>query len=87
MLRLKRVVPREASFKQNLCADIQGFSLHAAVRCAVDDRKPLDPGALPLSTALRKRRLCCLKASNLAPIQHVEDPRLDRPLFIPEDER
>jgi hypothetical protein len=33
---------REAGFKRNLCADIQGFSLHAAVRCAADDRKALE---------------------------------------------
>ena len=34
-------MPREAEFKQNLCADIDGFSLHAAVRCGADDRKAL----------------------------------------------
>jgi len=27
-------MPRNADFKQTLCADIDGFSLHAAVRCA-----------------------------------------------------
>ena len=26
-------MPRDADFKQTLCADIDGFSLHAAVRC------------------------------------------------------
>ena len=31
-------MPREKGFKQMLCADIGGFSLHAAVRCAADDR-------------------------------------------------
>jgi hypothetical protein len=35
-------MPREADFKQNLCADMQGFSLHAAVRCAADDRQALE---------------------------------------------
>lgn len=35
-------MPREADFNQNLCADMQGFSLHAAVRCGADDRKALE---------------------------------------------
>ena len=35
-------MPRETDFKQTLCADIDGFSLHAAVRCGADDRKALE---------------------------------------------
>ena len=35
-------MPRESDFKQHLCADIDGFSLHAAVRCAADDRQALE---------------------------------------------
>ena len=35
-------MPRETDFKQTLCADIDGFSLHAAVRCAADDRQALE---------------------------------------------
>ena len=35
-------MPREADFKQPLCADINGFSLHAAVRCGADDRQALE---------------------------------------------
>ena len=35
-------MPRDADFKQHLCADIDGFSLHAAVRCAADDRQALE---------------------------------------------
>ena len=35
-------MPREKGFKQMLCADIDGFSLHAAVRCAADDRQALE---------------------------------------------
>jgi hypothetical protein len=31
-------MPRQTKFKQSLCADIDGFSLHAAVRCGADDR-------------------------------------------------
>ncbi len=35
-------MPRDACFKQHLCADIDGFSLHAAVRYAADDRQALE---------------------------------------------
>ncbi len=35
-------MPRDAEFKQNLCAASNGFSLHAAVRCAADDRPALE---------------------------------------------
>ena len=35
-------MPRETDFKQALCADIDGFSLHAAVRCGADDRRALE---------------------------------------------
>ena len=35
-------MPREMDFRQTLCADIDGFSLHAAVRCAADDRQALE---------------------------------------------
>ncbi len=35
-------MPRDAGFTQSLCADISGFSLHAAVRCGADDRRALE---------------------------------------------
>ena len=35
-------MPRDADFKQTLCADIDGFSLHATVRCGADDRQALE---------------------------------------------
>ena len=35
-------MPRDADFKQPLFADIDGFSLHAAVRCGADDRQALE---------------------------------------------
>ena len=35
-------MPRAKGFKQDLCADMQSFSLHAAVRCCGDDRQALD---------------------------------------------
>ena len=41
-MTLQGAMPREADFKQNLCADSNGFSLHAAVRCGADDRQALE---------------------------------------------
>jgi len=31
-------MPRETGFNQTLCADMQGFRLHAALRCGAEDR-------------------------------------------------
>ncbi|HYN61398.1 MAG TPA: transposase [Rubrivivax sp.] len=42
MLTLQGALPREKEFKQTLCADVDGFSLHAAVRCGADDRHALE---------------------------------------------
>jgi hypothetical protein len=42
VLTLQGAMPRETHFKQTLCADINGFSLHAAVRCGADDRQALE---------------------------------------------
>ena len=42
VLTLQGAMPREAGFKQKLCADMQGFSLHAAVRCDAEDRRSLE---------------------------------------------
>ena len=41
-LTLRGAVPREATARQPLCADIDGFSLHAAVRVEAHDRKRLE---------------------------------------------
>jgi hypothetical protein len=35
-------MPREKDFKHTLCADIDGLSLHAAVRSGADDRQALE---------------------------------------------
>ena len=43
VLTVQGVMPRETDFKQTLCADIDGFSLHAAVRCG--GRRPPGAGA------------------------------------------
>ena len=42
VLTLQGAMPREKEFRQWLCSDIDGFSLHAAVRCAADDRQTLE---------------------------------------------
>ena len=42
LLTVQGAMPRDADFKQHLCADIDGFSLHAAVRCGADDRQALE---------------------------------------------
>ena len=41
VLALQGAMPREMEFKQWRRSDIDGFSMHAAVRCAADDRQPL----------------------------------------------
>ena len=43
VLTVQGAMPRDADFKQTLCADIDGFSLHAAMRCAANDRQALVP--------------------------------------------
>jgi hypothetical protein len=42
VLTLQGAMPRDGDFKQTLCADNNGFSLHAAVRCAAEDRQALE---------------------------------------------
>lgn len=42
VLTLRGAMPRESAARQALCADIDGFSLHAAVRCEAEDRKRLE---------------------------------------------
>jgi hypothetical protein len=42
VLTVQGAMPRDADFKQHLRANIDGFSLHAAVRCGADDRQALE---------------------------------------------
>jgi hypothetical protein len=42
VLTLRDAMPREATARQPLCADTDGFSLHAAVRVEAHDRKRLE---------------------------------------------
>jgi hypothetical protein len=41
VLTVQRAMPRETDFRQTLWADINGFSLHAAMRCGTEDRQAL----------------------------------------------
>ena len=60
VLTLQGAIPREASFKQSLCADIDGFSLHAAVRCGADDRQALEQLCRTITRpALANERVQC----------------------------
>ena len=42
VLAVQGAMPSEKNFKQTLCVDIDGFSLHAAVGCAADDWQALE---------------------------------------------
>ena len=42
VLTVQGAMPRGTDFGQPLCADSNGFSLHAAVRCGADDRQALE---------------------------------------------
>ena len=49
-------MPREAGFKHSLCADIDGLGLHAAVRCAADDRWALEQLCRTITRPAQDRR-------------------------------
>jgi Putative transposase len=42
LLTLQGALPRQASGKQKLCADLQGFSLHTAAHCGAGQRNNLE---------------------------------------------
>jgi len=42
VLTVQSAMPIEKNFKQTLCADIDGLSPHAAVRCDADDLQALE---------------------------------------------
>ena len=59
-------MPRDAAFTQALCADVQGFSLHAAVRCAADDRQALEQLCRYITRpALANERVQCRAAGQV----------------------
>ena len=61
-------MPRQTEFKQTLCADINGFSLHAAVRCAADDHDALEQLCRTMTRpALANERVQTIAAGQVVP--------------------
>jgi len=56
MLTVQGAMPMDADFKQTLCADIDGFSLHADLRCAADDRQALEQQRRYITRPAQDRR-------------------------------
>ena len=54
VLTVQNALPRDADFEQALCADMNGFSLHAAVRCGADETSGTG-ATLPLHHPTRRR--------------------------------
>jgi hypothetical protein len=66
MLTLQDALPRETGFNQALSAEIQGFSLHAAVRLPADDRQALEKLCRYITRrALANERVQCNAAGQL----------------------
>jgi hypothetical protein len=66
VLKVQGAMPRETGFKQDLCVDIDGFSLHAAVRCGADDRKALEQQCRYITRpALANERVQCNAAGQV----------------------
>ena len=57
VLAVQGAMPRDADFKRSLCADIDGFSLHAAVRCGADDRQALEQLCRTITRSLANERV------------------------------
>ena len=65
-LTLQGAMPREAGFKLDLCANMQGFGLHAAVRCGADDGLALEKLCLCITrAAMANARVQCNAAGRL----------------------
>ena len=68
-------MPEDADFKQTLCADIQGFNLHAGARCGAGDRQALEQLCRYITRpALAKERVQTNAASSRPP--GVTEPRI-----------
>jgi hypothetical protein len=67
VLRVQGGSPQESDFERELCADMQGFSLHAAVRCEAEDRQGLERLCRYISRpALAYERVQCDAAGRVA---------------------
>jgi hypothetical protein len=68
VLTVQGTRPREPGLKRDLCADMQGFSLHAAVRCAAADRQALEQLCRYITRpALANERVQCNAAGQVVP--------------------
>ena len=66
VLTLQGAMPRDAGFEQALCANMNGFSLHAAVRCGADERQALEQLCRYITRpALANERVQCNAAGQL----------------------
>jgi hypothetical protein len=76
VLTVQGTMPRETDFNQTLCADINGFSLHAAVRCGADDRQALEQLCRYITRpALANDRVQCNAAGQV--VLRLKTPRRD----------
>ena len=74
VLTLQGGIPRQSGFKQKLSADIQGFSLRAAVRCKVEGRRSLEQSRRQISCPrLANERMQCNAAAQL--VVKLKTPR------------
>ena len=63
-------MPRDAAFTQTMCAEVQGFSLHTAVRCAADARQRLERLCRYITRpALANERVQCNSAGQVVQAQ------------------
>ena len=66
VLTLKGAMPRDAAPRQPLCADIDGFSLHAGVRCEANDRQGIEQLARYITRpAISNERLSVNQVGNV----------------------
>ena len=68
VLTVQGAMPRQTDFKQALCASIDGFSLHAAVRCGADDR-PAVPQVLKSPTQAEQPAECEANCAHHRPVR------------------
>ena len=66
VLTLQGTMPRETGLNQNLCAGMQGFSLHTAVRCDAAVRRGLEQLCRYITrSALANERVQCNAAGQV----------------------
>jgi hypothetical protein len=65
VLTVQNATPRDADIVQSLCAETNGFSLHAAVRCEAGNRQGLEQLCRYITRpALANERVQCKAAAN-----------------------